>query len=111
MIFTPENADKVKAGTKTATRRIVGSRWYKPGQEWAVQPGRNLKAICRIRLTDVRQEPLQNIALADVVAEGCADLIEFARLWDRLNPRSPWADSPIVWVLTFEMIPPVGDTQ
>ena len=63
MIFKPELAEKVLAGEKTETRRVVKDGEvecrYVPGRDYAVQPGRGKRAIGRIYITDVRREKLK----------------------------------------------------
>lgn len=60
----------------------------------------------RIRITAIRREPLQAITEADALAEGVGSVAEYAALWDSINRRkgARFADSPDVWVLTFEVV-------
>lgn len=86
----------------------------------------------RLTLTataDARLERLQDISPRDVIAEGidydqhkcgcerCAMtsqicpatgsslVMEYAELWDGINPKTPWASHPEVVVLTFARLP------
>lgn len=121
MIFTPENVQKILAGEKTETRRIVkagetlfGSEVYtgKHLQKWgvgntyALQPGRGKQAVGRIRIMGLRREALQAMTDADARAEGVADVAEFRALWDSINKRKghTWEDNPMVWVIRFEVM-------
>lgn len=127
---------QILGGQKTQTRRLAkdnedmfdlfsaltvmridesnGKCWVKwqAGRTYAVQPGRNEKAVARIRLVDICQEQLQDITAEDALAEGIGpDLTDtdriaaFAALWDRIHtkPGTRWDDNPEVWVLEFEL--------
>lgn len=141
MIFTPGHTEEILAGRKTQTRRVCkpgewratpapdgvamfsGRIKWEVGKTYAVQPGRGKTAVARIRITDIRQERLQDIDWHDLEAEGyevaydpttvdCGSVaFEFARsqyseVWDRINTRkgTRWQDAPLVWVLTFEVV-------
>lgn len=148
---------QVLDGSKTQTRRLVKSEHIKAGalnvlipyvytrpdygggfmghrklwqvgRTYAVQPGRGQKAVGRIRITDIRQECVQDISEddawkeigyldnnpwhddfchethPDIVAEwGC---YVYSWLWKRIHttPGTRWSDNPEVWVLTFELV-------
>jgi hypothetical protein len=67
----------------------------------------------RIRITDVRREPVRDISIEDATAEGfhCgdqhyADVSPFIMVWQKLHtkPGTRWQDNPMVWVISFEAI-------
>jgi len=91
---------------------------YQVGNVYAVQNGRGLKAIGRIRLMSISSEHLQEISPIEAAMEGVepdympspwglqpAYLPPFRRLWDRIHPKRPerWEDDPLVWALTFKL--------
>ncbi len=101
----------------------IGADWLNPRTmpAWAA---RNF-----IKIMDVRPERLQSITDNDAIAEGvlfmggiadnwdeapwCASVADqepmkyprhaYARLWDSINPKFPWASNPWVWVYQFEI--------
>jgi len=138
MQFTPENCDKILRGEKTQTRRVVKEgdkaelwvgrvlhngrlKWELDG-DYAVQPGRGKHSVARIKLLDIRREPVQHITADDARAEGITldisdgdyskllldtwALEAFESLWDSINTAKGkrWADNPAVWVLQFELV-------
>jgi hypothetical protein len=95
MNFRPELADKVMAGEKTVTRRLVSenprSPWYvgacslKVDHTYAVCPGRGKHAIGRVRVTRVRREPLGILGLGEACAEGFSTMFAFREAWRTIN--------------------------
>lgn len=93
MIFTPDNVQKILAGEKTQTRRIVksgeelihpgfgdtvlavsqdylfGRNKWTVGHDYAVCPGRGKHQVARIRILAIRRERLQNITFDEAYAE------------------------------------------
>ena len=81
------------------------------------------RAVSRITLeiTSVRVERLQDIDLADALAEGISDtgalildsagneqggpIAEYAVLWEQINGPGSWDANPWVWVLDFKGLP------
>ena len=80
------------------------------------------RAASRITLevTGVRVERLQDIDLADALAEGISDtgalildsagneqggpIAEYAVLWEQINGPGSWAANPWVWVISFKKV-------
>lgn len=129
MIFSPELAEKVVAGEKTVTRRVVklvpnlqADGWdggrdgmvpmpcrYQEGRTYAVQPGRGKKAIGRIRILSVRGPEPVKFAFGghwamegfELEREGFKDRYEFARYWESLY--GPEDGETLVWRIEFEL--------
>lgn len=105
MIFRPELVRKIKAGDKTMTRRPVkpGEKdcRYQPGKAYAVQPGRTHAQVCRITITDVRQEAAGEISFKDARKEGFRTTTEFKDYWKTLYGSFDAAQP--VWVIAFEL--------
>jgi hypothetical protein len=99
MIFRPELADKIVAGTKTATRRLPtnnpGSPWfkdrcsYKPGQVFTINPGRGKVRVAEARVTRIFKQLLAEVTDQDAVAEGFASLEEFLDAFRSINGHLP----------------------
>lgn len=71
--------NQIEARTKTVTRRL-GWRFLKPGevlnavkQCQGLKKGETVHRLARIRVKDVRFEPLNAVTFEDVEAEGLAD--------------------------------------
>lgn len=131
MIF--RQIPQILRGQKTQTRRVVklneshggdsgpnghidiinvyggGRLKWEVEQTYAIVPKRGSPAISfyRIRLTSIRKEQLQDITDADAKAEGVQSVEEYRALWESINGKTPgarWADNPMVWVLTFDLV-------
>ena len=106
MIFSPENISKILAGKKTETRRIMKPGEtecrYKPGRNYAVQPGRGKYAGGRILVTEVWSEPLGWIDDNGAAAEGFKSRAEFFQNWTKLHGSTPLKQP--VWVIRFEVV-------
>ena len=112
MNFRAELAEKVMAGEKTVTRRLVSdnlrSPWYrgacslKVGMDYAVCPGRGKNAIGRVRVTRVSQEPLHLVLNpGEPEREGFPSAEAFLGAWKAIN--GDWDDMATVWRVEFEV--------
>lgn len=74
------------------------------------------RAASRITLeiTSMRVERLQDISVADAIAEGCpggehgdryAALEQYRALWESINGPGSWDTNPWVWVVSFKRLP------
>lgn len=117
MIFTPELAEKVMRGEKTATRRLLSynphSPWhrrsrsnYNVGQVFAVQPGRGKRGIGKARCTAVYQQRLGEVSARDAWREGFRDLAEFHSAFKEINGPCRLLD--LIWVVEFELVKETG---
>jgi hypothetical protein len=117
VIFRPEMVDKILAGEKTVTRRPVKLLGYQPnpaqmpcryevGKDYAVQPGRGLKAVARIRVSDVRREQLFAIDTADARREGFDGGPEFAAYWRKLY--GSFIPTQLVDRIEFQLLHPAA---
>lgn len=112
MNFVPELAAKVMAGEKTVTRRIAStnprSPWWnqgcklKAGRDYAVCPGRGKHAIGRVRITNVRLEPLGLVRTDEARREGFPDALAFGLAWARIN--GGYHADTVVWRIEFEAL-------
>lgn len=121
----------------TASGRV---KW-RVGNTYAVQPGRGKPGVwwnrllngvkewqetrpgefnnwkpLRIRILELRREPVQAISEADAIAEGCTRTLydasigrpsyraAYQSVWREINTRkgTRWADNPMCWAITFE---------
>lgn len=124
MIFKPEMVDKILAGHKTVTRRLVkledngygGAVFlpcrYEVGKDYAVQPvieegpgrGRGGKEVARIRIVSSTRERLNRILTSEAREEGFASREAFFAYWRKLYPGSDLTE--LVDVYAFELLPP-----
>ena len=95
-------------------------RWAKP-ERWrpSIHMPRWASRIT-LEVTGVRVERLQDIDLADALAEGISDtgalildsagneqggpIAEYAVLWEQINGPGSWAANPWVWVISFKKV-------
>lgn len=90
---------------------VNGVRFY-VGQLLPVIPKRGQKAIRdergnirRVKVIEIRNQPLQEISDADAKAEGVENVAAYRELWDSINKAkgTRWEDNPLVWALTFQL--------
>lgn len=109
MILRPELAKKIRAGLKSQHRQPVrydvdgrtASCVYETEHSYAVQPGFGKLSICRITITDIRNEPLGELTLRDALREGFKTRDEFYQHWQTLHHRLDLNEQ--VWVITFNL--------
>jgi hypothetical protein len=95
MIFRPDLAAAVVAGTKTVTRRRVSpnpsSPWfggrcgYRVGQDVAICPGRGRHAVGRATIVGLSREPLGMLTRREAAAEGFASAEAFEEAWSAIH--------------------------
>lgn len=111
MNFRPELAEKVMAGEKTVTRRLVSgnprSPWYiercglKVGQDYAVCPGRGKDAIGRVTIVHLLRGPLGWLSDGEAREEGFPDAMSFAEAWGEIN--GSYRPDELVWRVAFKL--------
>lgn len=90
MIFQASLARAVADGRKTQTRRPVRSDKpcrYKVGHDYAVQPGRGKEQITRLKVLEVREEPVGAITHPDAKAEGFRNVAAFKVAWVQIHDK------------------------
>jgi hypothetical protein len=106
VIFRPRLANLVVAGKKTQTRRAVkdGERdcRYRPGREYAVQPGRGKPARGRIAILAVKSQRLADITFDEARAEGFRSRDEFFDYWRELHGDVD--QDLVVWAIAFRLV-------
>ena len=113
MNFAPDLADKILAGEKTVTRRMPSdnprSPWWRErcafevGRDYAICPGRRKSAVGRMRIVDVRLEPLGRVRRdGEVRREGFDDLVGFYERWSGMHGAVDTDRD--VWRIAFEVV-------
>ena len=111
MIFRPELVEKILAGEKTETRRLMSdnprSPWssercmYRAGQRYSVQPGRGQRSVAQVEATAVLRGQLRTVTNDSAQAEGFFNLAEFRDYWTEMHGHfDPFAK---VWVVRFRL--------
>jgi len=73
-----------------------------------------------IEITDLKVEHIQDISMADIIAEGfelsmkdmyldamnqkIKSKLQFIKKWNEINPEYSWDNNPWVWIYTFKLI-------
>lgn len=110
MIFGLARIPAILDGSKTVTRRPAKKDHagylpcrYRPGRTYAVQPGRGKATVARIRVTDVRMEPLSGVySPGEAQAEGFASVEEFCDYWLRLH--GDMNAETVIYRIAFELV-------
>jgi hypothetical protein len=112
--FKPELVEKILAGEKTQTRRLMSdnpnSPWYRDGcrlkinHAYALCPGRGKDQVGKIVVLHTAEKLLGAIRHHEAVMEGFGSVAEFQAYWERMHgsfdPNEP------VWQITFALIHP-----
>jgi hypothetical protein len=112
VIFKPELVEKILAGEKTETRRLVKYEngrevpcRYEKGKYYALQPGRTKPGIrgVKLKILAVDREHLGQMEHRKALREGFSGTGEFFRYWERLHGRVV-PDLVEVWAIRFELV-------
>jgi hypothetical protein len=114
MNFRPELAEKVIAGEKIVTRRLVSdnprSPWFqgrcalKEGKDYAVCPGRGKHAIGRVRIwNEPRLMRLGFLSDLGARSEGFDSADAFREAWEDIN--GSYDPDALVWRVEFRVAP------
>jgi len=121
----PGNRLWVRESFRDARAAMLGRVLYRADGEnicgWkpSIHMPRHLSRIT-LEVTDVRVERLQDISVADAMAEGVVECNENLRglepcmewryayedLWDSINGPGSWDANPWVWVIEFKRVTP-----
>ncbi|OFW99254.1 MAG: hypothetical protein A3E78_11750 [Alphaproteobacteria bacterium RIFCSPHIGHO2_12_FULL_63_12] len=107
ILFKPQHVEKILRGEKTQTRRLGKKRW----NVGAVHQAKTKlfgEPFARLRITGVRQEPLDEISEEDARREGYANSHEYLGAFRKINLAGA-ADAhrywtQLVWVVDFELV-------
>lgn len=107
MIFKPELAAKVMAGTKTRMWRPGSTQRYQVFRDYAVQPGRGKFAIGRLRIIEAAECVLGDTTEEEAILEGFEDLEGFHTYVRALYPGlAPSVYHELLgWAYRFEVEP------
>jgi hypothetical protein len=111
ILFKPELADAILAGTKTVTRRFTKdnprSPWwvercrYQPGRDYAICPGRSTFAVGRVEIVSCEKVRLGYLDDAEARREGFANAAEFEATWRELH--GSYDPDVVLWRLEFKV--------
>lgn len=103
ILFTPNHVEMIKAGEKTQTRRIWKRPRAKVGAVHLVKTELFSKEHhCKIRILDVRLEPLGAVSEEDARAEGGYTVAEYIEVWREIN--GDFDPDQLVYVVDFEVV-------
>lgn len=101
ILFKPEHVCMILDGTKTQTRRLGKRRWN-VGANHQCRTQLFGEPFAQVHILNVRQERLGDMHPFDIEAEGYAGE-DYKAAWNRINPKTPWDEDLVVWVVTFEL--------
>ncbi|MCW4024943.1 MAG: ASCH domain-containing protein [Candidatus Bathyarchaeota archaeon] len=99
MLFRSHLAAKIRAGTKTQTRRISKIR-YREGSIQPIQENYSEKAKDHIKINKRYEQKLGDITEEQAKAEGFQNLQEFKEEWEKIT-KQPWNPTQIVTAYEF----------
>lgn len=82
---------------------VNGRVKWQVGRTYAIQPGRSQKAVGRIRITDIKKQPLGHMRTEDALAEGYPSLDDFRQTWLQIHKH--FDPDLAVWVITLTKEP------
>lgn len=104
MIFREKHIPPILDGKKTQTRRKGKKRWNL-GAIHTCRIGRFHKPFARVRILEVWEEPVVEIAPANVKAEGYESREEFLCAFAEINRLEPEDLLELeVWAVRFEVV-------
>lgn len=64
------------------------------------------REACRLEvlITTIRIERLVEISEKDAAAEGAISIVDYCRIWERINGNGSWVINPWVWIVDFERV-------
>jgi len=101
ILFKPEHVEPILAGKKTQTRR-TGKRRWRVGAIHQCRVAMFDEPFARVRILDVRREPLQDITAVDASAEGYESVADYRRAF--ANIYGFWDPLEWVWVVDFKLV-------
>ncbi len=105
MLFKPFHIEKIREGTKTATRRTWDRAKVKVGNRYPAKTEMfesNDEADCWIEVTDVYQEKLGDLTYEDAQKEGGYTPTQFRDSWRDIVGE--WEPDMMVYVVEFEYV-------
>lgn len=107
LLFQPEHIDKIRNGTKTATRRDWSDNYNPPTLESIQIAATHLftseeNADCYVKINQVYDQQLGEMTPEDALKEGGYSAEEFKQVWKDIN--GSWDPTKLVTVVEFEYI-------
>lgn len=104
LLFKPKHIKPIKKGIKTETRRIWKKQRVKEGSlQKAKTRMLSKEYFALLYIEKVHQEHLLDITEEGAKREGGYTRDEFLKVWDEINPGTPSASNPLVYVVKFHV--------
>jgi hypothetical protein len=105
LLFHLDLIKKIHAGDKTETRRDWSRPRVKVGREYLIKNQMLSKTnFGKVRILNLRQEPLGAIRPVDAAREGFEDVAEFKEYWTKINGPKSWTPAKRIYVVRFEFV-------